>query len=815
MSTLVLLRYNNYYNRIVKREESVSAYRTASQNNGMEALTIQNVNFIPNDFVNTTQVVNIPDGLQPDYLLVLDTNGNITSRWFIVDDSKPTANQLRLTLHRDLMADYYDTVMNADTFIEKGFLKQTDDLIFNSEDMTFNQVKQSDTLLFDKSGCPWVCVYAASHADNVTTTFDLTLGLNINISETFTWSQWQDSLLRKAWQQGTPIYTSININSIDVTSHAYTNDSDGGLKLNYVWDYTLTDNFSNVSRTEVYNYGASSPYGTDNLIYLNNSHKSPSALAASFQKYRTEIQAATEKQYNVRTDSYTLITRLNNQYVQVTDDVGKVHYYRMSASPTQATIRQRPKLRTNANVFWTDGIRQVYQEIETSSSFSGNAGTESILLNATQYGFNITFDEVFPSTRSANIGVDRYHLNDAPYDMFCMPYSDTLQIRNTMDSSFVNVTANKTLATQIARALIEQGGDGKKVYDAQILPYCPIRTSVEPTNNVFDLADSNKASYTPVTDPDGATIGYIFHAQQSYFTTQIDLAEPITIDDYKIQSQTEMYRLVSPNFAGMFEFNAAKNGGVDHFNVVCTYKPFTPYIKVYPNWGRLYGSTEFNDARGLICGGDFSLPMTSSAWATYELNNKNYLNSFDRQIQNLEVNNSVQRERERWQVASSALGAAGQGASSGMALTGNPLGALAGVGTGILSGMAGARDISLNERLRSEALDYTKDQFGYALGNIKALPNSLARVSSFNDDNKYVPFLEKYSATEKEIEALQNKIKYNGMTVMVIGKIQDFLNSNGQTYVKGQFIRAQEGSINADYHITKALADELYKGVFI
>ena len=77
--------------------------------------------------------------------------------------------------------------------------------------------------------------------------------------------------------------------------------------------------------------------------------------------------------------------------------------------------------------------------------------------------------------------------------------------------------------------------------------------------------------------------------------------------------------------------NAAKNGGVSFFNIDCTYKPYNPYIHVNPNFGRLYGG-DFDDSRGLIVGGDFSLPQTTSAWESYQLSNKNFQASFDRQI---------------------------------------------------------------------------------------------------------------------------------------------------------------------------------------
>ena len=147
------------------------------------------------------------------------------------------------------------------------------------------------------------------------------------------------------------------------------------------------------------------------------------------------------------------------------------------------------------------------------------------------------------------------------------------------------------------------------------------------------------------------------------------------------------------------------------------------------------------------------------------------------------------------------------------ALVGGPIGALVGgaIGAGA-STAAGIRDYQLSEQLRQEAIDYTTDQFGYQLWNIKALPNSLSRTSALTYNNNLFPFLEFYSCTDEEKRALENKIKYNGMTVMRIGIISDFI-KNEPTYIKGRLIRF-EGTDN-NFHVVNEIANEINKGVFI
>lgn len=52
--------------------------------------------------------------------------------------------------------------MTAPCFVEKGIISNNNDpLLFNSENMSFNQIKQSETLLKDKTGCAWIVGYVS------------------------------------------------------------------------------------------------------------------------------------------------------------------------------------------------------------------------------------------------------------------------------------------------------------------------------------------------------------------------------------------------------------------------------------------------------------------------------------------------------------------------------------------------------------------------------------------------------------------------------------------------------------------------------
>ena len=79
---------------------------------------------------------------------------------------------------------------------------------------------------------------------------------------------------------------------------------------------------------------------------------------------------------------------------------------------------------------------------------------------------------------------------------------------------------------------------------------------------------------------------------------------------------------------------------------------------------------------------------------------------------------------------------------------------------------------------------------------------------------KYFHFLEYYTCSDKELEAFKSKIKYESMTVMRIGTLNEYMGFNGElNYFKGSLIRNDE--IADDTHILNAIYEELLKGVYI
>lgn len=288
------------------------------------------------------------------------------------------------------------------------------------------------------------------------------------------------------------------------------------------------------------------------------------------------------------------------------------------------------------------------------------------------YEANITFVEVpldAGDKIKTYIPANRIQACDTPMDIFAIPYSDNFVFYTGIDAETGDpdpatlVTMSKQAALQAAVSLAQAGDN---VYDIQILPYFPNPDMLEYiSDETFIAAGSpytEDTHYNYFYNSSDAKIGIVFWSRTSVFST--DLNYQLTLPDtsaltLKKSNECDLYRLTSPNYSGSFEFSLAKSGGrIDKFNADCSYKPYNPYIHISPDLAGLYGEnfSTIDDARGLICGGDFSITKIVNQWQQYELQNKNYQNIFDRQIQNLDISNKLAMEQQDWKNAQGMIG---------------------------------------------------------------------------------------------------------------------------------------------------------------
>ena len=122
-------------------------------------------------------------------------------------------------------------------------------------------------------------------------------------------------------------------------------------------------------------------------------------------------------------------------------------------------------------------------------------------------------------------------------------------------------------------------------------------------------------------------------------------------------------------------------------------------------------------------------------------------------------------------------------------------------------------DVANMYKMQQENKSYAKDMYNYNLRNIQAIPSSLTKTSAFVYNTRVWPFLEVYTCTEVERQAMKDKIEYDGMTVMVIGKLGDYLDPETPHFWRGDLIRMP--SIKHDSHVIEDIHSELQKGIYL
>lgn len=533
------------------------------------------------------------------------------------------------------------------------------------------------------------------------------------------------------------------------------------------------------------------PYYTSNPKTANEIWSDFRSLGFKDLKQKFDQLVYTQSQTEVNT-----LLSYNNKIVRFGDGAGGYDYYKFNVTQTtdnfSIDIREGQLYTTLRNKFDT-----VYQFIDSAPHAAFSVYYKSAHLRL--YAEKLQVGAV-----KAKITTSNYTLTDAPYGMFAIPYGQ-VTIKNT--GGFGSIDIIPETSYRVANEFAKKYAGSGTLYDLQLLPYCPCRQIILP-DGTMDI-NNNASLFSPITDEQNNVLGVIFTCPVSSFTFDISLNIPVI--NKKMESQTDMYRLVSPNYNGQFEFSPAKNGGVHFINVDCTYLPYNPYLHLNPDFDLLYGQ-DFNDARGVILGGQFSLPIINDQFKTYEIQNKNYDSIFNREIQNMETNRKYQRIQE---VVGAGVGALSSGVNAGL-LTGN---IFAGIGAGIASAAGGVADMAINDKLHNEALDYKKDMFGYQLDNIKALPYSISKTTAYTYNNKIFPIIEYYTCTDEEKKAFANKIAWNGMTVGVIDKIINYANNTwsykditDKGYVKARLIRVE--GIDDDTNLLNSLADEVFKGFY-
>lgn len=872
MSRLFFLNYNNYFNRQVKYEEDLSAY--------LEYYPLlqgfNKVNFNPNNGIYTQHVLNWPTDIQlPDYLLVCDEiTDEIKSRWFVIEAVRTLVGQYQLSLKRDLLVDYSGIIKSSPCFIERAWIPVGNRLIYNTENSLVNQIKKKELLLTDETRCPWIVGYVA---ENAWTTGNGGVA-DIKVDSSLSQTQFDNSLNSAVDSEYTySELTAMASKKIGTISN-----------LTYACDF-WTDAFIGKN---IHHF-----YIGNRVEYQENQGTYISGMARIGAYYVGSMGQQTAQSAN---------TKLNEIYTWQTDAINGIKYaigadYKiLTPEERQWFVDHQGKLlKDEDGNFFTISISfsggearsltldqgygvAFYNPLTAFESYTTppeGGTTAGVYLDYTLDTINIGFQTVDLKAFTCTLKSESNRLKDAPYRMFCIPYpmkkfdggiAFTQKYKEQSGTitlyEYPNQEASINLAMSIAMKL------GSKLYDLQLLPYCPVRylgfdtsdrenftnvhcldlknylnvdPSIQNESEIYN-AGTDLNTIQPVWEWQQMTtltgrqrlLTYVIWSDRSNTSFQISEDNKLRVYgtpesdykfesmfnvpsdplDFKVKHETEFLRLTSPNYNGVFEFKSTSNDGISYFDVDYTYKPFQPYIHIAPNFGGLYGS-DFDDARGLVLGGDFSLPTLTDNWQQYEINNKAYELSFKAQITNMENTYNIQREQAQTAGVINAIttGISGAGTGAMVGSIGGAPGMAIGAAIGGTSGMIAStigmqKDLEYQDRLFKENKRYAEESWNISLQNIKALPYSLNKVGAFNKNNKMFPFLEFYDCTEEEKKAVRERLKWQSFSVNAISSIENFLWTE-RHWLQGNMVQLPD--LQEDFELANAISSEVRTGIYI
>ena len=790
MATVLIYTYNNYYNRKFKKHDNLADYAAGL----VYTETGNALNFNPADGVNTTFVAgrqNNPYSTDGDYLIYTEDNVNIKSRWFIIENRKNRQGQSVLTLRRDVIADYYDNIISNKMFIMKSTVAENSPFIINQEPIAVNQIKKSEFELKDDSRMAWIVGFVdrkAFESGDITVTSKANIVPSIIKDSLTDWefNKYVDKVV-KTDDFSIPGLMSINMYFIN---DIIPGKKEVGKKLSYslLYDGTIINENDYSEKPQA---GARI---TGSILNFSEYFKSEIKNAG----YTESVHNNCIKAYAPAIDDIGMVTyldllNLKDKIIQTTGTTKA--YYRININNYETTQKVRITDNKVDSVWLKTQIDNIFKAYSNYTQ-----GEPYIEIEYKYDNIEMTLEKLDDSDITLTMKKDHFSLKDAPYDMFCIPYADGVHLYPR------NVYSNKSMAMRLAQAIGSQLGSF--IYDIQLLPFCPM-TGYIATDDYFDINTTDEGRFNYYNNVvDDKPVGMIYWATASQGT--FNIIKEIALNNKKIDNQCDLWRIVSPNYNGQFEFSVAKNNGVNYFNVDFTYLPYSSYIHINPNFKSFYGQ-DFNDARGLICQGDFSICYLSDKWVEYQINNKNYNNIFNRQIENMDVNHKYDRAG---QIVSGIAGAIGVGTAVG----GMGGGVAGGVAAGAASLIGAGVDIAISESKYKESKSYAEDIFNYQLDNIKAMPNSIAKTTAYTANNKIFPIVEYYTCTDEEKIAIAEEIANAGMTLGVVGELENYiLNEWSYNGIKDRgFIQAKPItlSIEDDYHLASAISEELEKGVY-
>ena len=792
--TFYFLNYYSYDSRKHNRYGTELSQYLSADNNPIIYEDLININW--GDGVNAyIPCINLPNddmlGLGKNYLVVVNNNGTIHSRWYVMESGYTMKGQYQITLRRDLISDHLDKVVSTKCMINRGWLLTGDRRIYKPEGFQLNQVKTAQVpIYYGGEGTKNLRFIVAYLAKNRQQPIDLQLTPS-KFPVSYTANTLHDWAGYTYVTQPQKKYTGFRYNATVLQR------IDNPFFDKFVWGKdsgpTYSDSFPGAGQ-----YWRRTRYKTASEL-LND---------LGGDEFIASLDSLSFAAYPGGTD----LSEYDNKYFYE-QSTGK--YYLIHVRK-QNNVQKEPYATVNIGALYSK-CYTAFNSLSYMQPINISATTGDWFQVEKYYTYDTLELELVGSSDASSkvtIPINMCPTANASYDIITIPCGKFAYYKGGTEATMVDSTS---IAQELAAQLGKQ--DSSLVYDVQLMPYPP-QGSYTLTSSTFrftDWVNTDNITYNVNVD-DGSgnlkcfisavqTADNILHIDTGLFGETVPPSDPV---EFKVARETTMYRLCSPTYDSLYDFNPYDNNGLSEMRAYMTLKPYNPYLLIQPvfNEDGLYGGS-YEDNRGLICS-NFSMTRTSDRFLQYELNNANYKQIFSRNIESL-------NKQQKWAQTEAGFGIAA-GAMSGMA-TGamggskfGPSGAIAGGLFGAGVGLAGGIvDLNLTNERFDEQRSMQRDMHYLNIGNIQALPDALTKVGAFTIRTAKQPFLEVYRATVEEQEALRKYITEQGMLYGDIDVMQTVIdNTPTGGYVSGYAIYMDA---DFDAHEFTELNRELQMGV--
>lgn len=398
-----------------------------------------------------------------------------------------------------------------------------------------------------------------------------------------------------------------------------------------------------------------------------------------------------------------------------------------------------------------------------------------------------------------------------PFYIMCFPlFNCTISLGNE------SWNINRDVAFTIFNTVIQYlSGENGYLVDAQIYPYCP------------DI-DKKQSEFK---NPKGED-RYPFFSIMSSNYKRFCRVDVLPYADIKKDYICRQYSIVSPDQSGKYSFNFydyKKEAEPLSIIVKTSLKPYAIISSaiIQRDEDTLAGQTYQSDLNGCqSTGSGFECSLSTDQFQQYVRNNSNYDKFFAKDQEALQKQHQVEKVNDQVSAVVNTISAGAMGTIGGGSLgttIGSMVGGPVGAGVGLVAGAMSGGSIAAttvagmmawqnkeNEKLRQYEEKLQQEKFDLTIGTIKNLPNTVSRISSFNEiimqDFWFV--VETYECSSDELTIVDRFIENYGYGIGVYDFFQNFIKD--KWFIRGSLITS-----NMPVNLHEIAKKELAGGVYI